>query len=127
MQASKEASLEKALAKMKADWEGMEFRVVAYKDTGTFVIGGTDDVQARWLGGQCLGNTNHCCKPPAPVSDTPRAHCACFPVQALLDDHIVKAQSMRSSPFLKPFEAEAVEWEQLLLRTQVGHGWELGV
>lgn len=26
---------------------------------------------------------------------------------------------MRSSPFLKPFEAEALEWEHLLLRTQV--------
>ena len=31
---------------MKADWQGMTFRVVAYKDTGTYVIGGTDDVQA---------------------------------------------------------------------------------
>ena len=46
-QAAKEASLEKALAKMKADWAGAELRVVAYKDTGTYVIGGTDDVQAR--------------------------------------------------------------------------------
>lgn len=45
-QAAKEASLEKALAKMKADWQGVAFRVVPYKDTGTCVIGGTDDVQA---------------------------------------------------------------------------------
>lgn len=32
---------------MKADWQGLAFRVVAYKDTGTYVIGGTDDVQVR--------------------------------------------------------------------------------
>lgn len=45
--ASKEYSLEKALAKMKGDWEGLAFRVVEYKDTGTYVIGGTDEVQVR--------------------------------------------------------------------------------
>ena len=45
-QASKEAALEKALARMKADWRGLEFRVVPYKDTGTCVVGGADDVQA---------------------------------------------------------------------------------
>jgi hypothetical protein len=27
---------------------------------------------------------------------------------------------MRSSPFLKPLEAEATEWERLLLAAQVG-------
>lgn len=45
--ASKEYSLEKALEKMKGDWEGVEFRVIEYKDTGTFIIGGTDEIQAR--------------------------------------------------------------------------------
>jgi dynein heavy chain len=43
--ASKEAGLEKALSKMQSDWDGVAFRVVEYKDTGTFVIGGTDEVQ----------------------------------------------------------------------------------
>lgn len=43
--ATKESSLEKALVKMQADWEGVAFRVVEYKDTGTFVVGGTDEVQ----------------------------------------------------------------------------------
>ncbi|KAF6263196.1 dynein heavy chain 8 [Scenedesmus sp. NREL 46B-D3] len=43
--ASKEAGLEKALAKMHSDWDGVAFRVVEYKDTGTFVVGGTDEVQ----------------------------------------------------------------------------------
>lgn len=45
--ASKEYSLEKALEKMKGDWEGVEFRVIEYKDTGTFIIGGTDEIQVR--------------------------------------------------------------------------------
>lgn len=41
------------------------------------------------------------------------------PPQALLDDHIVKAQSMRASPYIKPIEAAAAEWERLLLAAQV--------
>jgi dynein heavy chain len=48
--ASKEAALAKALSKMQADWQGVEFRVVEYKDTGTYVVGGTDEVQVRLLG-----------------------------------------------------------------------------
>lgn len=43
--ASKEYSLEKTLEKMHADWDGLVFRVVEYKDTGTFVVGGTDEIQ----------------------------------------------------------------------------------
>lgn len=35
--AAKEASLEKALEKMEADWQGLEFRVTPYKDTGACV------------------------------------------------------------------------------------------
>jgi dynein heavy chain len=40
-------------------------------------------------------------------------------MQALLDDHVVKAQAMRASPFIKPLEAATLAWEQLLLDAQV--------
>lgn len=43
--ASKEYGLEKALDKMHADWEGVEFKIMEYKDTGTYIVGGTDDIQ----------------------------------------------------------------------------------
>ena len=52
--ASKEFSLEKALDKMHADWEGLEFRIVEYKDTGTFIMGGIDEVQVRAGRGCCF-------------------------------------------------------------------------
>lgn len=80
--ASKEYSLQKVLEKMRADWEGVVFRVIEYKDTGTYIMGGTDEVQA------------------------------------LLDDQIVKTQSMRASPYIKALEKDACSWEELMVRLQ---------
>ncbi|CAG9462898.1 unnamed protein product [Pedinophyceae sp. YPF-701] len=76
--ASKEYSLEKALDKMAADWEGLDFIVVPYKDTGTYILGGVDEIQM------------------------------------ILDDQIVKIQSMRASPFIKPFADRCAMWDDTL-------------
>ncbi|XP_017759468.1 PREDICTED: dynein heavy chain 3, axonemal [Eufriesea mexicana] len=39
-------------------------------------------------------------------------------IHQLLDDHILKAQTMRSSPFIKAFEQEMQAWEDKLLQMQ---------
>lgn len=39
-------------------------------------------------------------------------------VQALLDDHILKSQSMRGSPFITALGKKATDWEEKLINMQ---------
>lgn len=68
--ATKENSLELAMSNMIVEWQGIEFSVHEYRDTGTYHLASVNDIQT------------------------------------LLDDHIIKTQTMKNSPYIKPFEAE---------------------
>ncbi|XP_045030294.1 dynein axonemal heavy chain 7 isoform X2 [Daphnia magna] len=39
-------------------------------------------------------------------------------IQALLDDHLIKTQTMKGSPFVRPVEKQLLAWEGTLLRIQ---------
>eukprot|EP00947_MAST-08B_sp_MAST-8B-sp1_P004635 g4635.t1 len=80
--ANKEFNLQKNLQAMQDEWTETAFVCVAYKETGTFVVGGTDDIIM------------------------------------LLDDQIVKAQTMLSSPYIKPVKKECKEFERKLTYVQ---------
>jgi dynein heavy chain, axonemal len=44
--AGKEYNIETSLAKMKRDWESIEFRLKPFKNSGTYTTLGFDDAQA---------------------------------------------------------------------------------
>ena len=76
--ASKEYSLEKAMTRMKDEWNDMMFTFVKYRDTSAYILSAVDEIQL------------------------------------MLDDHIIKAQTMLGSPFIKPLEDEMRVWSDRL-------------
>ena len=80
--ADKEYKLERGLSDMKDEWAEIAFEVKAYKETGTSIVGGVDEIIA------------------------------------LLDDHIVKTQTMCGSMYIKAIEGEARGWESQLKYAQ---------
>ncbi|CAI6361278.1 unnamed protein product [Macrosiphum euphorbiae] len=73
--ASKENNLDKRLNTMVEEWKDLNFTILDYKDSGTYILSGIDDVQL------------------------------------LLDDHILKTATMKSSPYVKPFENKCLmQW-----------------
>jgi dynein heavy chain len=80
--AQKQFSLRRALQSMKDEWRTCTYETMAYKESGTYLLKGIDDVQT------------------------------------LLDDHIVKVQAIRGSPFCQPFRRDAEDWEKKLILIQ---------
>jgi dynein heavy chain, axonemal len=83
MAAKKEYDLETALNNMKTEWAAVNYEVLPYRTTGTYVISGVDDIIS------------------------------------LLDDHLAKTQTMRTSSFIKPIEHVCKDWEFRLKYAQV--------
>ena len=86
--ASIEFALEKAILKMKSDWENMEFTFVPYKNTGVKILSAIDEIQS------------------------------------LLEDHALKTLTVKSSPYVAPFQKEIIEWDKTLaLMSAVMESW----
>jgi dynein heavy chain len=90
--ASKEFKLEQMLVKMKKEWDGTNNNPPT--EPIAFIISPHGD------------------------SGTYKFAGGLEEIQMLLDDHIVKSQTMLGSPFVKPFEEDTQEWSDMLNKTQ---------
>ncbi|CAD8170768.1 unnamed protein product [Paramecium pentaurelia] len=76
--ASKEFTLENALAKMKKEWDNIKLVVLNYKGRGVLILQGQSVEE----------------------------------IQTLLDDHVIKSQTIRANPLIKFMEEDAIRWEK---------------
>ena len=91
--ASKEYSLSQTLRKMQAEWEGVDFRCKEYKDTGTFTLVGTEEVQAL-LDDQIVKAQGMCASPfVKPFEEDAKAWSATLNTLQDLLDNWLKCQS----------------------------------
>jgi dynein heavy chain, axonemal len=81
--ATKEFSNEKAMTKMRDEWEPLEFMAITVPGKDSYILSG-ESVEL---------------------------------IQTALDDHIIKTQTMKGSPFAKFMLDKIVQWETVLLRT----------
>ena len=82
VKAEKEHNLVVQLEQMQAEWEEIVLEVKPHKETGTYIIGGLDEIDQ------------------------------------LLDDHLVKTQTMLGSPYVQHIKAKAAAWEFALSTIQ---------
>lgn len=106
--ASREHSLEKAMQRMEADWDSIIFNTTIYRDTGEQAV---CSVTHPLLHGWSMHVHVH-------VHIGVSILTSVDDVQTNLDDQIVKTQTMRGSPFIKPFEVRIKAWEERLLKMQ---------
>ena len=107
--ASKEHSLEKAMQKMVDEWDEIAFNTTMYRDTGVCVcvcvcvcVAPMTFKASKMTEQDKLHpyDSTHCSPCPSGVSILTSVD----EIQTNLDDQIVKTQTMRGSPFIKPFE-----------------------
>ncbi|KAJ8730381.1 hypothetical protein PYW07_017419 [Mythimna separata] len=146
--ASKEYALERALNKMKEEWVGVKFEIVPYSDiressqvvhTPETTLADMVEQGVHVFAAQLEEIEQYASKEYAleralnkmkeewvgvkfeivPYRDTGVGILTGLDdVQQLLDDHILKSQTMRGSPYVKAFEADMVSWEEKLISMQ---------